>query len=100
MPNLEYHKQLIGNLANEGITGEKLWSYVEATWNDAVLSTATEVKSNSATTEELKAFASFIADGIDLDSLLEMYEEEIFEKLEAMSDEELAEHKDFCGYEE
>ena len=55
---------------------------------------------NSATDDELKAFASFIAEGCDIFSLLEAYEEDIFNNLQTMSDEQLKAHKEFYEYED
>ena len=55
---------------------------------------------NSATDDELKAFASFIVEGCDVFSLLEAYEEDIFNNLQTMSDEQLKAHKEFYEYED
>lgn len=55
---------------------------------------------NSATDDELKAFASFIAEGCDIFSLLEAYEEDIFNNLQTMSDEQLKAYKEFYEYED
>ena len=55
-------------------------------------------KPNTWSDEELKKFAEFIADGVELNGLLEQYTEEVVERLFALTDEELAREKEFYEY--
>ena len=56
-------------------------------------------KKNSASDFELKEFAEFIADGVDVQGLIESYEEEVADRLYGLTDEELQKEKEFYEYE-
>jgi hypothetical protein len=99
--DLEFHKKLISGVTKLGVTGEMLRHHVQDVWDDAIKSTLVidNEKKNTATDGELYKFSEFIAEDVNLNALAVSYEEEIFDGLWRMTNEELTKEKEFYDYE-
>jgi hypothetical protein len=60
--------------------------------------TIDNTKKNTFTDESIDLFANFITQGVDLEGLVEAYEEEVLERLYKLTDDELRKEAEFYNY--
>lgn len=97
--DLDYHKKLLSAITANGLKGDMLHTHVQHIWDDAIKSvTADIIKKNTATDESLNLFANFIVQGVDIEGLVQAYEEEVFDRLYGLTDEELKKEEIFYSY--
>lgn len=97
--DLDYHKKLLAAITANGLKGDMLHTHVQNIWDDAIKSVTADIsKKNTATDESLNLFANFIVQGVDLEGLVQAYEEEVFDRLYGLTDEELKKEEEFYSY--
>lgn len=95
MNDLEFHKVVLKKVINNFLD-----QYIQNIWDDAIKSVTIidNEKKNTASNESLTLFANFIVQGVDLEGLVQSYEEEVFDRLYGLTDEELQKEKEFYDY--
>ena len=97
--DLDFHKKLLSAITTNGIKGDVLHTYIQNIWDDAIKSVTADIsKKNTATDESLNLFANFIVQGVDIEGLVQAYEEEVFDRLYGLTDEELKKEEAFYNY--
>ena len=98
--DLDFHKKLLSRLTNNGIKGDVLHHHIQDVWDDAIKSVAivNNTKKNTATDESLNLFANFIVQGVDIEGLVQAYEEDVFDRLYGLTNEELEKEEAFYNY--
>lgn len=97
--DLDYHKKLLSAITADGLKGDMLHTHVQHIWDDAIKSVTVDIsKKNTATDESLNLFANFIVQGVDIEGLVQAYEEEVFDRLYGLTDEELKKEEEFYSY--
>lgn len=97
--DLDFHKKLFSAITSNGVKGDVLHTHVQHVWDDAIKSVTIDTsKKNTATDEALTLFAAFIVQGVDIEGLVQAYEEEVFDRLYGLTDEELKKEEAFYNY--